>query len=75
MHEQEVQQEQGLKNMRMFEAHLRLQLHSEEQEVASIVNGGSLEKKTVESKRQAGKTRSRNLVTFQEGSIRSDISL
>ena len=73
-HEQEVQQEQGLENMRMFEAHLRLQLHSEEQKVASIVNGGSL-KETFESKRQAGKTRSRNPVTFQDGSLRSDRSL
>ena len=44
MHEQEVQQEQGLENMRMFEAQLRLQLHPEEQKEASIVNGGSLKK-------------------------------
>ena len=74
VHEQEVQQEQGLESMRMFEAQLRLQLHPEEQKEASIVNGGS-PKETFESKRQAGKTLSRNPVTFQEGSIRSDISL
>ena len=74
MHEQEVQQEQGLENMRTLEAQLRPQLHSEEQKVASTVDAGSL-KETFESKRQAGKTRLRNPVTFQEGSIRSDISL
>ena len=54
-HEQEVQQEQGLESMRTLEAQLRLQLHPEEQKVASFVDGGSL-KGTFESKRQAGKT-------------------
>ena len=74
MHEQEVQQEQALENMTTLEAQLRLQLHPEEQKEASIFNGVSL-KEAFESKRQAGKTRLRNSVTFQEGSIRSDISL
>ena len=74
LHEQEVKQEQGLESTRMFEAQLRPQLHLEEQKEASIVNGGSL-KETFESKRHAGKTRFRNPVTYQEGSIRSDISL
>ena len=57
MHEQEVQQEQGLENMRMFEAHLRLQLHSEEQKGGVNRQWWKSLKETFESKRQAGKTR------------------
>ena len=72
VHEEEVQLEQELENTRTVEAQLRVQYHSEEQKMASMVE--SL-KETSESERQAGKTRSTNHVIFQGGSVRRDISL